>query len=83
MDAIISHAYGFSGIMLIILITYAAIYFLKISGKKRVERTAPHVKCEETSKRGRNAGRAIRSVSYTHLVHISEYFLHVQESIDY
>lgn len=66
MDAIISHAYGFSGIMLIILITYAAIYFLKISGKKRAEHVKPaehtvtSVKCEEPSKRGRNAGRAIR-----------------------
>lgn len=59
MDAIISHAYGFSGIMLIILITYAAIYFLKISGKKRAEHTATSVKCEEPSKRGRNAGKAI------------------------
>ena len=65
MDAIISHAYGFSGIMLIILITYAAIYFMKMPGKKRTEHvktaeyTAAPEKCEEHSKNGRVGKRAI------------------------
>lgn len=37
MDAIISHAYGFSCIMAVILITYTVIYLLKKSEEKYAE----------------------------------------------